>query len=412
MDGLELGIAPHKVLADCLDLTQTIKVTRGLLLTQLKWLAGVLVDDDGLTTLTFPSAQGFDCFEVGDVVQGADVTASDTYDMYVSTGTNTNLSDMGSSVESINFGTRPTTAGTYKNVIYDVKKPLANVNFVRFLGAVSSANTFTYSGSNTGENDWVQIATGSDYPGPGDTSVSNGSTPYRYLRIITDPGDLTVSDYGIDDTILQQQVKVISKDDSDPYTITVDGGDWVSTQPTTIQYFDSYGDVDTDGTITRLEDAYNSEAIIKSLPQSYVNNKLGGYFGTVSYDGTTYPVQSITGGNTWSFNFLKGQLTKSLTNVAFNGAASLYAYTTDFITWTELTPSSVSSGIAYIDIPNNAVCTASWRGAGQGVGFDVPLDQRDDAVVITDGNTKLTKETPYDTKLTLAGGWSCRLVMW
>ena len=69
-----------------------------------------------------------------------------------------------------------------------------------------------------------------------------------------------------------------------------------------------------------------------------------------------------------------------MTNVRFNGSASFFAYTTDFITWIELTPNRVESGFAYIDIPTSAVCTASWRGTGQGVGFDVPLDQRDDAI--------------------------------
>ena len=76
--------------------------------------------------------------------------------------------------------------------------------------------------------------------------------------------------------------------------------------------------------------------------------------------------------------------------MVFNGAASLYAYTTDFITWTELTKKSVDGFKGYIDVPADAVCTASWRNLGQGVGFDVPLDQRDAAVIITDGDTEVT----------------------
>ncbi len=177
------------------------------------------------TVLTFADDQDIKYFDVGDVVQGVGISASDTYDMYVSLLIKENLSELGSSVESINFGTRPTTSGTYSTIIYDLKKSLTDVNFVRFLGATSSSNTFIYSGSNTGENDWVQIATGSNYPGPGDTSVSNGSTPYRYFRITTSPGALTVSDYGIDETILNQQIS-ITDINTTANIITVDGGDW------------------------------------------------------------------------------------------------------------------------------------------------------------------------------------------
>ena len=341
-------------------------------------------------TLTLSGDKDLAYFRKGDVVQFGGTNSS--YNQTRVWSTSGSITPGATPIANLFDGSTSTYClGNFSTMTYTPDTPIPYS---------TSVELYVYNGNATADQNFFlngdQVATGAGLTW---SSVTTGSGVINSVGVQnTSDGVCRFCGIRVDGKILvdADQVSITAIDDSNPYTITVDGGEWAGTQPQAIQYFDAYGDADADASIARLEAAYNSEAIIKSLPQSFVKNNLGIYSrsGGASYDGVTYPQQDIVDingvGGTWSFNFLKGELVKPLTDVVFNGAASLYAYTTDFITWTELTKKSVDGFKGYIDVPADAVCTASWRNLGQGVGFDVPLDQRDAAVIITDGDTEVT----------------------
>ena len=161
----------------------------------------------------------------------------------------------------------------------------------------TSVELYVYNGNATADQNFFlngdQVATGAGLTW---SSVTTGSGVINSVGVQnTSDGVCRFCGIRVDGKILvdADQVSITAIDDSNPYTITVDGGEWAGTQPQAIQYFDAYGDADADASIARLEAAYNSEAIIKSLPQSFVKNNLGIYSrsGGASYDGVTYPQQ-------------------------------------------------------------------------------------------------------------------------
>ena len=133
----------------------------------------------------------------------------------------------------IDFGTRPNTGNSGKKSLYfDVGQELKNLVFVRYEGKQSSSNTRVLFGSNDpdDENSWVELHRAKEINGPNDSTYppyTNGSTAYRYF-CFTDTTNMSVDNFGIDDTVFDQQAKVISTDLVNN-TMTVDGGEWLGT---------------------------------------------------------------------------------------------------------------------------------------------------------------------------------------
>ena len=317
--------------------------------------------------LTFPDSTGFDCFADGDVVQGApdvkahygpwqgsyndalanelDLVNGEEYDMsYLATWW-WNKDDIGS--------------GSFKFDLVSGEK----INIYKYkLGDENVIKEGPYSGG-AGNPSQVETFT---------LDESSFGPDYQYIRIYAGGTGYCTFTYNSDIA----DVKIVGEPDSDNNTIVVDGGEWASSQPITIAAFDSYGVEDPVASLDHLNTTYNSREAIEALPQSHVNNNLGTYYGGVSYDGNSYPVQEITGSNTWAFNFLQGGVTqKEFTQVRVNGTATVVAYTANFTEWTQISVSGTPSHHE-ITVPAGTVCTATWRNNKQGVGFDIPCGSK------------------------------------
>ena len=200
---------------------------------------GNALEPPGDIILTFPgdvsTNPDLKYFKVGDVVQGPTVSPDTVFKGYYSLttlGTNATLSDV-IYLQDIQIGNRPTKGGAVKTILYEFPSPQANLPFVRYEGeATNASNAWSMYGSNTADGtDWVEIHKDvATYYGPGDTRGSSGNTPYKYLLIPNKGGTgsgISFPKYGIDDTLLAQQVKVVSTDLVNN-KMTVDGGDWDS----------------------------------------------------------------------------------------------------------------------------------------------------------------------------------------
>ena len=175
----------------------------------------VLVNPLNCTVLTFPSAQGFNCFAVGDVVNGQDYsgnTAADNGDDRESYA----AAYDGDTTTSISMPVRA-------NAVTNFPTPIRNVTSIRvFVNGKSDgqANRFKINGVDK-STDITSFGNWNTITNPPSTfdSISWGSsadanTVYELAAV------------EVNGSILKDGVTVISKGDSDPYTITVDGGTW------------------------------------------------------------------------------------------------------------------------------------------------------------------------------------------
>ena len=169
------------------------------------------------------------------MVQGVEgIEPGDRYELrWEDGGENSKKSFNGASDRStfINFGSRPNTGATGRRSLYfDVGKELTNLLFVRYEGKQSSSNERVLFGSNDpdDENSWVELHRAKEINGPNDSTYppyTNGSTAYRYF-CFTDTTKMAVDNFGIDDAVFNQQIKVISTGYPTSNTMTVDGGNW------------------------------------------------------------------------------------------------------------------------------------------------------------------------------------------
>ena len=199
--------------------------------------AGIIV---AAVELTFPSAQGFDCFEPGDVVQ-----ESGNYyaEGWVVENSDPTLLATDNSQKSI-------FASNYSWGFYEIESNHSGPITVK-VGSSTAASTFGYFFSNDAITDrsaitalWKssptytggsgsQTVTLNDYAGekyiyicgwlnpefkPTGINTSNDAVEYYFISNLV----LPLAERGA-------EVRIISKDDSDPFTITVDGGEWAAT---------------------------------------------------------------------------------------------------------------------------------------------------------------------------------------
>ena len=174
------------------------------------------------TTLTFPSAQGFDCFEVGDEVQSDAIVGDFISKLSVNTGTlsdasknnafdgDTSTECLGSSSASMitfDLSANPISYKSKVEIYTGSPYDEGRINDSAFVDMTQSA--------------WTTLATGSGVIYK--IEVKDDSAKPAWTAIKVD------GKYLIDSSLYTgDEVKVISKDDSDPYTITVDGGTWTT----------------------------------------------------------------------------------------------------------------------------------------------------------------------------------------
>jgi hypothetical protein len=260
--------------------------------------AGIRIDGEILldrVDLIFPTNKGFNCFAVGDVVQGVD--ESNTYKTYSPSNFNlppTTLPSDWSLVEETSISAGPQASAASPIWIYEFPSSLRHVKI-------------GYFGSNTnfvirvwGSNDamaWTSL----DCQLTGTTkTLDTGSTAYRYLCLakLSETGEVDKCSLSSQTTsagmnmantsygVLSNQsapVKVISKkDDAAPYQISVDGGTW--------------------------DDSNQSQ--VWSAPPVFVSNGFGSYNsrpitnafnGVISTNKTDMAM--VDEGGTWTLNF-------------------------------------------------------------------------------------------------------------
>ena len=205
--------------------------------------------------LTFPSDQGFDCFEPGTVVQGTDVKVGDTYDfkyrLNVDHPSSTPIAygEVGDVNETQEYGKPLTSTQQTTFMYFDCGKQLKNVVFVRYSGYSETGTEKILYGSNDATNPsaWVELVRSFKISNPSDQqdapAFTNGDTFYRYFCLAAPTaasGGLSHNKFGIDEAVFTEQVKVISKDE-DANTITVDGGEWFGSDTYEVsQVWDKY----------------------------------------------------------------------------------------------------------------------------------------------------------------------------
>ena len=183
------------------------------------------------TTLTFPSSNGFDCFEPGDVVQGADDTLTLTY-RYL-TGTTNDMTTYGwsdgNNEQTALIGTAPGAVGLVDAHLIKLPKKakisyyqgVVDAWFMMFASDTGVAGSWTRCApcaSLSHDPVFIEADTAANYflVYRVDNASSGCQSKYQ-LQMNTDKY------YG--NIPSDPAVKVISKDE-DANTITVDGGDW------------------------------------------------------------------------------------------------------------------------------------------------------------------------------------------
>ena len=166
--------------------------------------------------LTFPSDQGFGCFERGEVVQGF------TSNFYSPDGTITNPERAVDGIES-------TYSITSNSATTIWETDLKNVTSLRFkIYAFSSDNVTTITLEDANGVERTEYVAKGEFDGSW-TTINNPPSTLNKMTIL--PNDTTETWIYIVEVNGQYldfstNTSIIDIDDSDPYTITVDGGAW------------------------------------------------------------------------------------------------------------------------------------------------------------------------------------------
>ena len=180
--------------------------------------------------LTFPSAEGFDCFEPGDVVQGVDTTEEYEIRSYNGSSLNPQAYNLATFVDKLPYDQITSVNATGSQLFYDLVVPI-KFELVHVAGPLNDpGGTFYFYGSNNG-NTWTLEATATHLNGANNYPHTRltSATKYRYYMLRREdkgsPRAMGTDSYVPDVGAYKEPVKIISKDE-DANTITVDGGAW------------------------------------------------------------------------------------------------------------------------------------------------------------------------------------------
>ena len=189
------------------------------------WADGVHLLDDASTILTFPSSNGFDCFEPGDVV------GSNEYDKGWQIVQN--VSEIVNPAYAFSGTTATTNFAITANQDCRVKWVVGDN---RYQGKTVKVTVRARYGSSGGGNCTAQIGSETLPVQKGTIGNIVFNNVSNFSEIIFRGWDLTsnqgclIESIAVDDVLLINDVKVVSKDpDAVPLpTITVDGGTWTT----------------------------------------------------------------------------------------------------------------------------------------------------------------------------------------
>lgn len=343
------------------------------------------------TVLTFPSDQGFSCFPPDTVVQGSDgsiiTSVAAKYTPLAGGMAGNNINTFSWSAAT-NRPSGDLTLNTDFNVNGEVFAVYSSTPFKATAGRVtpSAAAPMSLAASDDGEN-WFVVDWKAD-PGYQDPSKwLESPTAHKYFALYrADSGTQGVVGADMDGgygfgAAINDAVKVISIDDSDPYTIVVDGGRW--------QGADGSGDQP----MTGVDNSQDWPSVITMSPAANTDNAFDNDLNTAA---TAQPggEMNVNMVNPPSISTLEVYTT--LNGGGINMGAGIVV-NFDGPGWYSV-PGPYPNGLQFsIDCRTSGGRTPSvraWRVDG-----NVAVLQSIDT---SGGDTKLTKETPYDTKLTVA----------
>ena len=369
-------------------------------------------------TLTFPSNKDFDCFEPGDVVQGFDEEPLTSYTLWNSidetmmdrlsdsptddTGDQKSLwkpnvsfnsfingdTVWSGSPETINPGDAPSAHNPRHANFYDMGKPVNHLEWARPVGDISSSFSVYATNDPDDVNSWVKVRHNSMiYQATNANGIRSGNTDYRYYCFHIDATWNSASYVLLPDSYASdEKVKVISKTDEAPWEIVVDGGKWKGTD-------DSGEQGQNTGNPAWNETRVWSEIIqivtiastsdIKDLFDGNLNTGIGS---TDPSPGSVFQIiipADIPGST------ISAQASNSVNQMNFSLDGVNYVNKGETLELPEGDRILYIKGIG----ANTATCGAIY------IDGLILVD-----ALIAPGQEKLTKKTPYDTKLTVSGG--------
>jgi hypothetical protein len=221
-----------------ISLFKTIKSASGsssFFIYAVKADGNILIDNNETVTLTFPSAQGFDCFEPGDVVQGIDTDNVYTlkYADDSAAFSPTPLSFNDARLTTLTTNGQPNQSpgsGSSRGTYWEFTTP-TEFSFANFTSTSAGFSNYLFY-----SDDGVIWTLAKHFDPPVPCYGPNGEFVYfkekhKYwaeMNDIDDGSGRNLQNWYFSFDSSNSSVKVISKDDSDPYTITVDGGTWTT----------------------------------------------------------------------------------------------------------------------------------------------------------------------------------------
>ena len=339
--------------------------------------------------LTFPSAQGFDCFEPGDVV--ADNIVWSDY-----SNQNSNPSYPYTSMFDGNTGnyTNCTLANSTSSLIWEYPKGIPfttleisaiGLNQTILINDVEVTNTSELPVWKTGTN-CVKFTPQFGAPGPGNVLYKIELPQWQIGAAVA--GIWIDGELLVDST--KPSVKII---DINPgaNTITVDGGEWAGTDGVPA---DQNQDETWSNSLTAVGDPYTFGGV---QPLN----------AAAAFDGSdaTYALWGATTGSSMTFNTNienvttvtiycgTGSTTPATVQVNELPAQTISGVTGSAFTFTYSNPSTLT----FVRVISGA---SDGSGSQRGLSINY-IDVDGKRLVDTAGDTKLVKSTPYDTKLTV-----------
>lgn len=313
------------------------------------------------TVLTFPSDQGFSCFPPDTLVQS---------------GVTTQIPEA-------------LVSGEWRDILGKSTLSEPSVVFKDGGGIANSSGTFFFEGLNIGDTiTWYGYQNAADTRQcTGDIvettcSVPGSGAPGSIEFTVTAPSGSIKIDfngvatcYGITPG---PAAKVISIDDSDPYTITVDGGEW------------------SDGTSDPGTDQSQVWSALLTSDTGFISPKTNAFDG----DTSTHAASDTAGTLTFTPN-LTVPANSTIEMWLGSGSGSNFEMTVTI----DGVPSTVDGG-SYQSVSYNnstSINTITISRANSTNSAEIrAMKINGEVLVDAVGDRKLVKETPYDTKLTVA----------
>ena len=362
---------------------------------------------DGYATLTFPTSNNFDCFEPGDVVQNEVYQNDWSSYLTIPSGATWGNSNYPDSTNLEAFDGDTTTLAVVKKgssaqqlFTFTFPDTLTGSNDIKVYVRRAGSNTTALIAELYGPDD--SLIDSNSMPPPGNDIAVHAFTNVTNVKYIivkdTHPDTANISGIElngmllIDNSFDTEQVKIISKDE-DANTITVDGGKWLA------EHFE-IGSAVVTGTPVNANTLWDNAFDGVTHPSDYFEST---YMAASSnfYQAIFDNAIPIPGGATVTVEYIREDTNSNIYIIHDGGqesdVTSMFPVTaTNVAGSVDIPQSNIGSNIEGIKIEASL---APWIGvSGIYINGKIILLENN-----FEGDDKLVKETPYNTKLTVDG---------